>query len=439
MSSVKKAYITTDSNQAEDFFLARFFVSSGPAMDRNNQRGRQRKNHMNTLIPRFKKVTPVCLIVSALACFAFSSRAEAAPVPNPPAPGVLNTRDGQSAMPFVTTGIANSAFGAFSLFSVITGNFNTAVGVAALDLNTASNNTAVGAAALLLNTIGSNNTAVGASALLNNDSTGANLANINTAIGSGALQNNVDGDSNTAVGAFALFSENATGGFPNGVSNNAIGRQALGSDTTGSFNQAMGVNALLNNTTGSGNIAVGDDAMFHNVDASGNTAVGGGALSNNVSGAQNTVVGGGAGQNLVNAGSDGNIYIGAGAGGPTDEVAFIRIGTPTIEGFPYDTYIAGIFDRDVDAATAVAVFADTNQKIGTNLVDANGNRVPFKPQALLDESLKQQERIAELEAIVERQQKGMEVLTAQLKVQAAQIQKVSAQLEASKAAPQVAE
>ena len=121
---------------------------------------------MNTLILQFKKVTPVCLILSALACFAFSSRAEAAPVPNPPAPGVLNTRDGQSAMPFVTTGIANSAFGAFSLFSVITGNFNTAVGVAALDLNTASNNTAVGAAALLLNTIGSNNTAVGASALL---------------------------------------------------------------------------------------------------------------------------------------------------------------------------------------------------------------------------------------------------------------------------------
>src|SRR5262249_22630940 len=101
-----------------------------------------------------------------------------------------------------------------------------------------------------------------------------------------------------------------------------------------------------------------------------------------------------------------------------------------------DTYIAGIFDRDVDAATAVPVFADTNQKIGTNLVDANGNRVPFKPQAMLDESLKQQKRIAELEAIVERQEKGMEVLTAQLKEQAAQIQKVSVQLELNKPAPQ---
>ena len=198
----------------------------------------------------------------------------------------------------------------------------------------------------------------------------------------------------------------------------------------------MGVNALVTNTIGSGNVAIGDDAMFNNVDASGNTALGGDALSNNISGAQNTVVGSGAGENLVNAGSDGNIYIGAGAGGTTDEVAFIRIGVPVFEGFPYDTYIAGIFDRDVDAATAVAVFADTNQKVGTNLVDAKGNKVPFKPQAMLDESLKQQKRIAELEATVERQQKGMEVLTAQLKEQAAQIQRVSAQLELSKSAPQ---
>ena len=56
---------------------------------------------------------------------------------------------------------------------------------------------------------------------------------------------------------------------------------------------------------------------------------------------------------------------------------------------------------------------------------------------MLDESLKQQKRIAELEATVERQQKGMEVLTAQLKEQSAQIQKVSAQLEVGKPAPQV--
>ena len=63
---------------------------------------------------------------------------------------------------------------------------------------------------------------------------------------------------------------------------------------------------------------------------------------------------------------------------------------------------------------------------------------------LLNEFLKehkkveeQQASIAELKSTVAQQQKGMEVLTAQLKEQAAQIQKVSAQLEASEPAPQV--
>ncbi|MGC2319307.1 MAG: hypothetical protein WA615_22900, partial [Bradyrhizobium sp.] len=63
---------------------------------------------------------------------------------------------------------------------------------------------------------------------------------------------------------------------------------------------------------------------------------------------------------------------------------------------------------------------------------------------LLNEFLKehkkvegQQATIAELKSTVAQQQKGMEVLTAQLKEQAAQIQRVSAQLEASKPAPQI--
>jgi septal ring factor EnvC (AmiA/AmiB activator) len=63
---------------------------------------------------------------------------------------------------------------------------------------------------------------------------------------------------------------------------------------------------------------------------------------------------------------------------------------------------------------------------------------------LLNEFLKehrrveqQQATIAELKSTVAQQQKGMEVLTAQLKEQAAQIQKVNAQVETSKPAPKV--
>jgi len=55
---------------------------------------------------------------------------------------------------------------------------------------------------------------------------------------------------------------------------------------------------------------------------------------------------------------------------------------------------------------------------------------------LLNEFLKDHKKVEELQVTVAQQQKGMEVLTAQLKEQAAQIQKVSAQLEVNKAAPQ---
>jgi septal ring factor EnvC (AmiA/AmiB activator) len=48
-----------------------------------------------------------------------------------------------------------------------------------------------------------------------------------------------------------------------------------------------------------------------------------------------------------------------------------------------------------------------------------------------------QASITKLEATVAQQQKGMEVLSASLKEQASQIQKMSAEVEVSKAAPQM--
>jgi hypothetical protein len=121
---------------------------------------------MNVLILQFKKVTPLCLTVFALGCFAFSPKMQAAPAPETPDPGavggVLNTADGDRPLQAVTAVVVgNSAFGTFSMFSLTTGNFNTAVGAGALDLNNADSNTAVGAAALLLNTSGTQNTATG--------------------------------------------------------------------------------------------------------------------------------------------------------------------------------------------------------------------------------------------------------------------------------------
>jgi alpha-D-ribose 1-methylphosphonate 5-phosphate C-P lyase len=74
----------------------------------------------------------------------------------------------------------------------------------------------------------------------------------------------------------------------------------------------------------------------------------------------------------------------------------------------------------------------------TAAVDANGNKMAVPtPQAMLNEFLKGQKRIAELETTVAQQTREMEVLTAQFKEHVAQIQRVSTQLETRKPTPQI--
>ena len=87
----------------------------------------------------------------ALACFAVSPRVQGVVPPPPGGYPNFTTAAGDHALKALTLGLGNTALGTFSLFSVITGNFNTAVGAGALDLNTADSNTATDAAALLFN------------------------------------------------------------------------------------------------------------------------------------------------------------------------------------------------------------------------------------------------------------------------------------------------
>jgi uncharacterized coiled-coil protein SlyX len=56
---------------------------------------------------------------------------------------------------------------------------------------------------------------------------------------------------------------------------------------------------------------------------------------------------------------------------------------------------------------------------------------------LLNEFLKEHRKVQQLEANAANQQKEIKALTASLKEQASQIQKVSAQLDVSKTAPQI--
>jgi septal ring factor EnvC (AmiA/AmiB activator) len=103
------------------------------------------------------------------------------------------------------------------------------------------------------------------------------------------------------------------------------------------------------------------------------------------------------------------------------------------------------------------LIAEDVAEVNPDLVvrDADGKPFTVRYEAvnamLLNEFLKEHKKVEEQQtnitqlnskmanqaAIIAQQQKGMEALTAQLKEQAAQIQKVSAQLEVSKRAPQV--
>jgi hypothetical protein len=169
-------------------FPARFFALFRPAItERKPERGKE----------KLKTTTPPLLITVALLCFGLLPRVQAVvPAPDGGYPG-FNTAEGQKALFSLTTGQANTAVGWFSLWSN-DGSFNTATGAGALLFNTADGNTAFGTAALLFNTVGVNNAAVGAAALLNNTE-----GNENTATSSSALLSNTTGGFNTANGAFA--------------------------------------------------------------------------------------------------------------------------------------------------------------------------------------------------------------------------------------------
>ena len=163
--------------------------------------------------------------------------------------GSSNTAVGDQALFATTTGSFNTATGSFALTSNSIGSDNTAIGAGALENNTGSGNTAVGSAALLFNTIGEGNTATGAQALANN------MSALNTADGFQALQNNTTGSSNTAVGFHALHSNT------DGISNTAVGDSAL-FQSTGGLNIAIGWSAGVNVTTGEGNIEIGNGGVF---------------------------------------------------------------------------------------------------------------------------------------------------------------------------------
>ena len=175
------------------------------------------------------------LITLALACFALAPAPNAlgvTPAPDGGYPG-NNTAEGTSALFSLTSGVSNTAVGYQALYRTTTGG----------------NNTATGFWALFNNTTGAQNTATGSSALFSNTN-----GNYNTADGGNALYSNTSGSDNTATGLRALF------GNTTGSENTAVGVSALASNGDGSQNTAIGYKALKANVGGNHNIALGHKA-----------------------------------------------------------------------------------------------------------------------------------------------------------------------------------
>jgi len=380
---------------------------------------------MNPLI-QLKKVSSVFFV--ALACFAVFPRAQAVvPAPDGGYPG-RNTAEGENALFSLTTGASNTAIGFIALASNTTGDFNTAEGSNALVTNTTGfQNTATGANALFSNTTGSENTANGVNTLFRN-TTGFQ----NAATGVQALFSNTTGFHNAAAGFQALFS-NTTGNH-----NTADGDNALVHNTTGIFNTAVGGHALDQNITGSSNVALGFQAGF-NITGNGNVCIGENIFG--VAGESNvTRIG-----NIGSTAQANGVFVTVGAGGKLGFQVSSRRYKDDIK--PMDKASEALFalkpvsfryKREIDPARSpdFGLIAEDVATVNPDLVarDEDGKIVTVRYQAvnamLLNEFLKEHRKVEDLEANAARQQKQIEALTAGL-------QKVSAQLEASKPAPQV--
>src|SRR5207237_7431416 len=200
---------------------------------------------------------------------------------------------------------------------------------------------------------------------------------------------------------------------------------ALQSDNGLASNTAAGFQALTANTTGFNNAAFGVRPLESNIDGLNNTAIGNLALDSNTSGDDHVALGRHAGDGITTANN--NIVIGHLSGvhsrfGQEDNVC----------------YIEHIYGANVNNMGGVArtVVVDPDGRLGTVLVavdgPAPGKSSPkgVQPQAIPDGQ-------AMLNGKVEAVQATVAQLRMQLKEQAAQIQKVSVQLEVSKPATKV--
>jgi hypothetical protein len=207
--------------------------------------------------------------------------------------------------------------------------------------------------------------------------------NGNTAEGANALQSLTTGNFNTALGNGALF--NDTTGFQNA----ATGAGALFSNNSGFHNTADGIAALFSNTTGNHNTADGDLALARNTDGNFNTGSGAHALVSNTHGNLNIALGFFAGQNLTTGSNNIDISNGGVAAESNiirigNEVAFTDL-----EGEMHPahtkTFIAGISGTTIPSGVGVVV--DTNGQLGIAATSSQRFKDLIKPMDKASEAI----------------------------------------------------
>jgi hypothetical protein len=307
----------------------------------------------------------------------------------------------------------------------------TAFGDGALEANQGNNNSAFGHSALRGNIFGRQNTAVGAFALNKND-----LGEENTAIGFQALfSNNTSGSRNTATGQSALQHNDR------GSNNTATGVAALYRNTNGGNNTAIGFFSLDQNTTGSFNVALGDHAGSGVITANDVICIGRAVSGANVNGT--CFIGNIRGVHTQNANALPVVIDGAGQLGTVASSERFKKDITTMEkaseGILSLRPVTFHYKTDGTSTPQFGLIAEEVAKVNPALVlpDKEGKPYTVRYDAvnamLLNEFLKEHSKVEKLEATIAKQHKDFEAALADLK---GQIQKVSAQLELNKPAPQ---
>jgi hypothetical protein len=360
-------------------------------------------------LTQLKQTTSVFLVAFGFACFGLSPAAQA--VSPPPDGGYpnFNTAEGDRALFNLTTGSLNTALGFEALFSNADGDRNTAIGVNALHNTTTGGigNTAIGVNALHNNTTGDDNVAIGTALFL------STTASFNTAIGNDALAVNKTGNFNTANGFRALSRTT-------GERNTAIGFDALKNNTAGNFNVALGAGAGSGVTTADDVICIGRSVAGVNV--SGTCFIGN--IRNVTTQNANAlpVVIDGAGQLGTDSSSQRFKHDIKPMGKASEALLALEPVTFHYKSDSTNTPQFGLIAEEVAQVNPDLVVRDDNGEIYTVRYEAVN-------AMLLNEFLKEHETVKEQGATIVHLQNQIEALTAGL-------QKVSAQLEVSKPAPQ---